>query len=357
MARKKTISEDGAFESVAEISESNNEPTPTEPKAKRAVRRTKKAKEPLPENIAAEKAADEPQDTAKHNFYALDFRTIDRDLTPEQQTEWNSIYASFRSRSVLTGTILGVDVHTISVLDKDTGETIVADMLCAMVVPFRVRILIPAAEMWIEGEDRPNFVLRNMLGAKIDFVVIHIDREGEVAIASRRAALRMRRYYFSTQPHLCTVGSRTKCNFLAVGPRRCLVECHGHDIDLTQREISYTAIPDLRDVYHPGQEADCIVTSYAKDEQSLKVSIKEVTPNPFNDAEIRHPVGSLRQATIAGKYAGGVFCNLPDGAVVVCSYAFQYDDADFSVGDTVLVSVRIYDHERKQILGKIVAKW
>lgn len=48
-------------------------------------------------------------------------------------------------------------------------------------------------------------------------------------------------------------GARVKCHVLAVGPRRCLVECGGYDIDLTQREMRYTAIPDLRGAVPPGR--------------------------------------------------------------------------------------------------------
>ena len=29
------------------------------------------------------------------------------------------------------------------------------------------------------------------------------------------------------------------------------------------------------------------------------------------------------EPSIAGKYAGGVFCNLPDGAIVMCRYSFH----------------------------------
>ena len=88
---------------------------------------------------------------------------------------------------------------------------------------------------------------------------------------------------------------------LSVGPRRCLVECYGHDINLTQRELRYTAIPDLRDEYHPGEELDCIVTGFDPETDDLQISVKATQSNPFDGAEQRHPVGSRRYATIAGK--------------------------------------------------------
>ncbi|MEG2679827.1 MAG: hypothetical protein RR949_07770, partial [Oscillospiraceae bacterium] len=269
----------------------------------------------------------------------------------------NSIYASFRGRSALTGEIIGIDRHAISTRDKATGVVKRQEMYCAIVVPFRVRILIPETEMWPRGEERPPFVLRNMVGARIDFIILHVDREGGFALASRKQALSSRRYYFSTQPSMNKVGARIKCGVLAVGPRRCLVSCYGHDVDLTQREMRYTAIPDLRDEYRPGQELDCIVKGYDREAGRLLLSVKETQPNPFDGAEQRHPLGCRRQAVIAGKYAGGVFCNLPDGAVVMCSYSYQYEDSAFAIGDKVILVIQHYDDVKKQIYGKIVAKW
>lgn len=289
-------------------------------------------------------------------FYGLDFNELDRELTPEQRQEWNSIYASYRGHSVMTGTIVGIDRHRLRVRDRKTGEMTSHRLYCAVVIPFRVRILIPETEMWLQGEERPGFVLRNIPGAIIDFVIIHVDREAGFAIGSRRLALPSRKYFFSTQPVLCTPGSRVNCEVLVVGPRRCLVTCHGHDIDLTQRELSYTAVPDLRDVYHSGQTLVCIVKAYNHSDGRLSISVKETAPNPYDGAEFRHPVHSHRQAVIAGKYGGGVFCNMADGVTVMCNYSFHYDDSAFRIGDRVMLIIQKYDDNKKQIYGKIVAK-
>ena len=314
------------------------------------------------EVLDSPQAVEQPEVTASQeqipehrSFYQLDFNELDRDLSPEERQEWNSIYASYRSRSVLTGSIVGVDRHELN--SRENNAPVTKEMYCAIVIPFRVRILIPEAEMWPENEERPGFVLRNMAGAVVDFVIIHVDREGGFAIGSRRLAMATRRYYFSTQPSLNRLNARVQCRVLAVGPRRCLVECYGFDVNLTQREMRYTAIPDLRTEYHPGDDLDCIIKGYHKEAGTLLLSVKEAHPNPFDGAQLRHPVGSRRQAVIAGKYAGGVFCNLPDGAVCMCSYSFHYSDAAFSIGDKVMLVIQRYDMEKKQIYGKIVAKW
>ena len=325
--------------------------------------RTKAARRAEEPKAAAEGGGSTPQEDAAKNindrqaFFDLDFHTLDRDLTPEQRKEWNSIYASYRGRSVLTGEIVGIDKVAVSMRNRSTGEMVRQLMYCAVVIPYRVRILIPSSEMWMKGGERPDFVLRNMSGAIVDFVIIHVDRKSGLALASRRLAMAARRYYFSTSPSLNRPGTRIQCHVMAIGPRRCLVECYGYDIDLTQREMRYAAIPDLRTEYQRGQELDCIVKEYDRRRGMLMVSVKETEPNPFDGAEMRHPEDSRRQAVIAGKYAGGVFCNLPDGVVVMCNYSFQYEDSEFAIGERVMVMIQRYDYAKKQIYGKIVAKW
>ena len=297
-----------------------------------------------------------PPMTDRQSFFALDFREVDRGLTAEERQAWSSIYASFRGRSALSGRIIGADPHSMNVRNRETGKVERRTMYCVVVLLYRVPIYIPATEMWT-GEARPDYVLQNMMGTTIDFIITKVDREGGYAIASRRQAARAQRYFFAHRPDLCRTGSRVKCRVLAVGPRRCLVECYGHDVDLTQRELRYTAIADLRTEYHPGDELDCIVKGYNAGQRELQISVKETESNPFEGAELRHPVGSRRFAVIAGKYGGGVFCNLPDGTVCMCNYSYQHEDSDFQAGDSVMLVVQRFEREKRQMYGKILSKW
>ena len=104
----------------------------------------------------------EPQKNDRQSFYGLDFNALDRGLTAEERQEWNSIYASYRGRSALTGTIIGVDPLHISVRNKETGAMEKKTMYCAIVVPYRVRVVIPDTEIWEQEQARPDFVLQNM---------------------------------------------------------------------------------------------------------------------------------------------------------------------------------------------------
>ena len=161
----------------------------------------------------------------------------------------------------------------------------------------------------------------------------------------------------SRAPFKVQLGEKLTCRVLSVGPKRCLVECGGRDLNLSQRDLTYTATPDLRERYHPGQTLDCILKEYDRGTGQLWVSVKETTANPFFGAVKRHPVGSRRQAVISGKYAGGVFCTLPDETVCLCLYSTRHSDSDFHVGDTVILAIKKFDYDRSLIYGRILSKW
>ena len=352
------LSEDQGETSAADLAAPSTEESEwgfDEPLDGAPVEELSKEKTPVQPALAAT-----PKGQAKSDrqlFYELKFNSVDRDLTPEERQEWNAIYASYRGRSSLSDKVIGVDPHSVYVWNRRTEKREKLTMFCPIIVRYRVPIVIPESEMWEKGKERPDFVTKNISGAKLDFIITKVDREKGFAVASRRLASRSQRYFFAHREDLHQVGARIKCRMVAVGPRRCLVECYGHDIELTQREISYSAIPDLRTKYHPGDEYECIVKLYDPVKAELVISIKETEINPFIGAEQRHPVGSRRLAMISGKYGGGVFCNLPDGTVCMCNYSYQHDDSDFMVGENVMLVVQRYDDEKLQMFGKIMSKW
>jgi len=288
---------------------------------------------------------------------SLKLRELDRNLTEEERQEWNDIYASYRSKSVLTGKIIGVEGHPFNVRNRETGQVERRTMYCAAIISYRVKVLIPETEMWMPGEERPVHVLRNLSGAEIDYVILDVDRQGGVAIASRRMAAMIQRHAFDTARNGHEPGERLTCRVLTVGPSRCLVECGGRDITLRYQDMSYSSYSDLRKKYRPGEPLDCILKSFDRASGRLVISVKEASPNPFEGAIIRHPLGCRRQAVISGKYGGGVFCTMPDGTTCLCLYTAQHTDRDFREGDTVIVVIVKFDYERSLIYGRILSKW
>lgn len=97
-----------------------------------------------------------------------------------------------------SGRIMGIDTHSFTVRNRETRQTERRKMLCAVIINYRVKVLIPETEVWYPGQERPPYVLRNMSGAETDYIILDVDREGGVAIGSRRMALAAQRHFFDT---------------------------------------------------------------------------------------------------------------------------------------------------------------
>ena len=246
----------------------------------------------------------------------LNLAELDKNLSEAERREWNSIYASYRAGSLLTGTVSGMETRTVDVKNEETGEYEEKIFRYLVVIDYRVKVIIPQDEMWYEKGDIPYHVMRSMGGAKIDYVITDIDREGDFCIASRSQALRIRRHSFlKLTPR---VGKRIKCDILAVGQWHLLCTVGGFDITLAARDVSYAAIPDLRERYHAGESKEALIRYYEPENMRLGISIKRAQPHPFDGADLRHPIESRRASVIMGKFAGGVYCKLEEELDCLC---------------------------------------
>lgn len=305
---------------------------------------------PTPQN--ENPAMDTAIRTPRQAFFQNDFRELDRALSEQERREWNDIYASYSSHSILHGTVIGVDQLDLPARNGDGGWEKTA-MSCLVIVNYRVKVLIPAPFVWTDGGEHPDYLLNAMLGAKLDYVVTAVDREGGCAVGSRAEAAAMARRHAVNVLHLAE-GDKITCSVLSVGPTRLRATAHGYDFLLSQNSLSYSYIGDLRAVYHPGQELRAVVLEAS--EERLLVSVKLSEPNPYEGALLRHPIGSQRLATITGKYAGGVFCRLPDGCTVVCGYAQQFSDREFEINDSVAVRITGESRDRGWLRATIRGK-
>ena len=276
----------------------------------------------------------------------LNFKRMDRKLSLEEKQEWEMIYASFRSGSVLTGTVVGNDVMKLS------GQ---GEVLSLTIINYRVKIMIPYNEVWYDEKSPPEHVLRSMAGSQIDYVITGIDRKEGCCTASRRKALEIRQKSFlKLKPQL---GKRVECDIIAVGRSKALCSCNGFDVSLKTRDISFASIPDLREYLHTGEKHEAVIKAFNSDTKTLSISIKEAKPHPFDGAESRHPVNSRRASFITGKYSGGVFCRIEEGLDCLCKYLPEQSDADFRIGDRVIIVIKKYNYERKLIFARIRARW
>lgn len=290
------------------------------------------------------------------DFKDLNLNELDKNLTEPERDEWQAIYASYRSGSVLYGNVVGVDLHEFNLRPTNKNENMEKrSMRCLIVIQYRVKIIVPEHEVFIGDRSTEYHMLHSMCGARISYVITHIDREAGFAIASRKLSLeKIRRASFR---RMGKPGDIVDVDVLAVGQNLCTVTYNGYDVTVPQRDVSYGRVEDLRAEMLPGDVRKAMITEYDDVGSKVRLTLKGATAHPFDGVEMRHPLGSTRLAKIMGKYAGGVFCRLYDGVTtVLCSYLVMQYDGDYHDGDVVEVIINKYNYETKQVYGKILRK-
>lgn len=101
---------------------------------------------------------------------------------------------TYRSASVLTGHIVGMDTTVLTPPNQETGEPGRRKINCLVMIGYRVKVLIPEQKIWYSKDTRrPSHMLRSMTGSVIDYAITGIDCEGECCTASRRMVLAIHR--------------------------------------------------------------------------------------------------------------------------------------------------------------------
>ena len=289
------------------------------------------------------------------DFNELNLTQLDKELTEQEREEWQAIYASYRGGSMVTGEVAGVDLHEMSYIPKGEKTSITKTIRCLIIINYRVKVIIPETEVFLTDMETGYHILHSMCGARISYVITHIDREAGFAVASRKMALENMLKAYSRRT--IKEGQVVDVDIIAVGKNVCTVSYRGYDVMLPQRSVTYSVVPDLRETIKPGETRKAVVKSFDKKEGVLELSIKETTPHPFDGIQMRHPIGSTRIAVIVGKYGGGIFCRLSDNITdVLCSYVYMQEDTNFKIGDRVEVVIKRYNDEKKLVFGKILRK-
>ena len=163
-----------------EASAATEESKPEEKVTKPRRRATAKRPETEAEKLQAQRRSE---------FFHTDFKELDRDLSPEQLQEWQAIYASYRSQSILTGEVTGVDTNTFTVKNPETGETERRTIRSLVIIDYRVKVIIPETEIWAAGEQQVFYLDANLefseaIPCENDMAdqVIRLEHEGEEAV-------------------------------------------------------------------------------------------------------------------------------------------------------------------------------
>ena len=113
---------------------------------------------------------------------------------------------------------------------------------CAIVWYEDIKILIPIQELGISKINKS--IIRGMLGAEIDFIIIEIDTISNIAIASRKEAMQLRA---KLELSKLKANDIVKVRIIAVGIKHILVELYGKEVIIKANNLQHIFIVNCKD--------------------------------------------------------------------------------------------------------------
>ena len=244
------------------------------------------------------------------------------------------------------------------------------------------RVLIPFTEMditVIERDDdteerraaRLHTTISNMLGARIDFIINHVEEEGRIATGSRRLACAQKRKDIlnatdSEGNYIIYPGRAVQVSVLAVHPEFAFVDVFGFRARLRARDIRSEFTEDVTNHLENGQVVKAYVTNIERDPKTGEVTLLFLSMR--NDVEERADlerveaalqVGDTCRGRVVSRNKKSIFIRLNNGlqAYVLIATGLQGRNIP-NVGDSVSVRVvaklRNRANDNPLIRGRIV---
>lgn len=236
--------------------------------------------------------------------------------------DWIDIYSSRQNSTILQAVIRGIEEKTYS----HAGNK---KMPCAVIDIGEVKGLIPLEFLGVENRNDA----RQLIGEKVVFMVIAIDKDNGFFVGSRVAALEEMRNITLKK---IEEGDDIMAVVRKVFNSSLFVDIGGIELRIPNREVSYGWIDSLHDYYKVGDHIKVRVTKVDKKKKEVEVSIKASKPNPWDNVSDHFS----EQAEYVGKVSGiaefGTYIELREG---IAGLAQHLRHEVLKKGDKVLVRI------------------
>lgn len=235
---------------------------------------------------------------------------------------------SKEEKRILTGKISGIEDEYYKLKDENIS--------CAIIWYGDMKVLIPSQHLGVSKVNKST--IRGMLGAEIDFIVIEIDLTSNIAIASRKDAMKLRAEL--ELPKL-NVNDAVRVRILAVGIKHIIVELYGKEVIIKAENLRHTYIVNCKELYSPGEYLKVRIKNIDIEKDIFELSAKDFIHNPYKD---------IRKYIIeGGEYTGKViaFPKKNSGVIV------QLDTSNITSLVRVPARFNNYPHYLDNVLIKI----
>ncbi len=177
------------------------------------------------------------------------------------------ILRSKEEKRILTGKIQGVEDEFYTLKNEKIP--------CAIVWYEGTKVLIPITLLNVSKNDKR--LLRGMIGAEIDFIVLEYDVISDIAIASRIDAMKLRA---SLEIPKLRDSDVARTRIVTVGRKHVVVDFYGKEVVIPANNLKHTFIVNCKDIYHVG---DYLIVRIKKLDEKIELSAKDMIENPYKN--------------------------------------------------------------------------
>jgi small subunit ribosomal protein S1 len=274
-------------------------------------------------------------------------------------SDFSDLITSKRTKRILTGVLDAIE----AIRNEETGE--VKD--CGIVFYNGCKVIIHADDMNLSNvitpkketaaettgfpRDPRRNILRGLIGAEIDFVVIDIDKDKGTAIASRKDGMELRKIH---EFYKHSKGEKILARIIGIGRSHVIAEAYGVQTTIPIEEVAPGRIYDIRDYVSVGDKVEAVITDITED--TISLSLKQAQKDPFQefivDKEFYKEFGEY-SGTIKGITDFGIFVELQKGITALCNYP-NWSGFKPQIANRVSIQIKKLKIQKKQINGLII---
>lgn len=222
-----------------------------------------------------------------------------------------------------------------------------------LLVDIGVNVFLPASQVDIR---RPADI-GEFIGRTIQCIVLKIDESRRNIVVSRRALIEQERAEKKAQLLAeLEPGQRRKGVVKNIADFGVFVDLGGIDGLLHITDMSWGRINHPSELVSIDQEIEVVILDVNREKEKIALGLKQKTPSPWEDIELRYPVGSRVKGTVVNVVNYGAFVKLEEGVeglVHVSEMSWtrriNHPSEVVQVGDEVEVVVLGIDKEKQEI--------
>ena len=250
------------------------------------------------------------------------------------------ILRSKEEKRILTGRIVGIEDEYYKIQNKFIP--------CAIIWYENTKVLIPITHLNVEKESKS--LIRGMVGAEIDFIVIEYDSITNIAVASRTLAMELRK---KIEIPKLKINDVVRVRIVAVARKYIIVDLYGVEVTIKAENLRHTFIVNAKDYYLVGDTLIVKVKKIDAINNVFELSSKERMENPYKNIRKYITENGEYIAEIIGypKQKSGIIVQLESSEVTcLCRVPATFNSIPH-LFDKVLIKITEIKEEKKLIYG------